>query len=140
MEDEFNETLKILKQQKKCIMEEINNSNNIDEKNKYILNLTEIDEKIYQTYSYLENIKSKDLIKGNNKNDKMPIKNESNKKKKKIIKKINELNQYTSFKLNETQIKEIIKDNKKKSINYYDDTLGLKIKYVYKSAGKNFIY
>ena len=62
MEEELEQTIMILKQQKKNIIEEMNKNNSTEDKQKHINTLIDIDDKIIQTCNKIENIKIKTKI------------------------------------------------------------------------------
>ena len=97
MEKEFELTLNLLKEQKNLYFEKIKTLSSIEEKEKIINSITNLDNQIFNIYNKLESLKKA------NKKDK----NEENKKVKEPNKEKNDITINKSFKLTDNQVKEI---------------------------------
>ena len=102
MEKELELTLELLKEQKRIYFGKIKALIDVEEKEKIIKSITNIDNEIYNIYQKLESLRKDNKIKKEEETNK--IKDTNKDKKQKRINK--------SFKLTDYQIKEIFINNK----------------------------
>ena len=127
METEFEETNKILKENKKLIIEQIKITTSFEEKEKLFKILSRIDEDIFKNLKRIEELNAAKNI--NKLENTISLKSNVKNKKDNI-----------SFKLNETEIKEILENKNFIPIKHINEKNNVKTTYVYKSISKNYIY
>ena len=130
MEKELELTLNLLKKQKSIYFEKIKTLSMVEEKEKIIKSITNIDNEIYNIYKKLDSLRKDNKKENDEESNKVK---EPNKDKNALI--INK-----SFKLADYQIKEIFINNKYIYIKHIDETNYINTTYVYKNKTKNFIF
>ena len=158
MEKEFELTLNLLKEEKNLYFEKIKTLSSIEEKEKIINSITNLDNQIFNIYNKLEALKKANKKDKNEENNKVKEpnkeKNEENNKVKEPNKEKNEENNKVkepnkekkditinkSFKLTDNQVKEIFINNNYINIKHIDEKNYINTTYVYKNKTKNFIF
>jgi len=146
MEEEFESTLKLLKTQKQNLIKQLEIQESLEEKNKYLKIIKNIDDDIYNTYIKINDIKKINANKDNQKENKLKkkiIQNDEEKQLKILAKKENKKTKQkniTSFILKDKEIKEIIDNHNYISIKHLDEKRQITTIYKYKNKCKNNIY
>ena len=127
MEIELESSINLLKTNKKLIIEKIEKTESFEEKDKLFQILSRIDDEILKNFKKLQEIKE------NKTNKKLTLKLNS-----KITTKPKLVN--ISFKLTDTEIKEIIHNKNYIPIKHLNETNHIKTNYIDKSNSKNYIF
>jgi len=117
MEEEFESTLKLLKTQKQNLIKHLEIQESLEEKNKYLKVIKNIDDDIYNTYKKINDIKKINANEDNQKDNKLKkkiIQNDEKKQLKILSKKENKKTKQktiNTFILKDKEIKEIIENH-----------------------------
>ena len=140
MEEDFSITLNLLREQKLNIIKQLDNALSLEEKNKILNMIYEIDDKIYNTSKKYEELKKSKISENSemNKNTNR-IKEKKNNKPDAKIKSNKNIN-IDAFDLNSEEVEEIINKNNYIPIKHIDKESNITTIYKYKNKCKNFIY